>query len=485
VNPFLPSADPNSTTSAESYLAYQTCAKVQRMLAERAVRCGAWDEALARLEALGKISDLARDRQLLGQMIAIAVRGIAYGGYATLLQADPPPEVLNSALQALKRLQASEPAMDCWTLLGEPFCSLAYVQAGQTARLPILMLRQYQSLLLQQTVLEYALQAKKIKTPRLRRWGETQARRFGLASLNSNGLLMLANADMVEWTAAPAATRWLRDVAAHEPELCRAMQLDAPELADMDPVARMELLTPRLMTMPNIVESLWRARVMQTQGRLVAAALAMRLYRAEHGDWPEMAEAPGFAWLDATTTETGPVAAVPPARPFWPLHMGWVALDDAETSFALWNQRLPIRELMQRPPMRLRGTTTVTGRSLASSWPGDGETRSPQAFHEVFREHPALVTSATLRIRPVLTNVSASCPKKPFVFHLNDNTSQTLLVYPENAEWGLRIGLKAPARVRAVWSAGPDGVDDGGLMQYDPTNGTYSRGDQVLFPERF
>jgi len=45
--------------------------------------------------------------------------------------------------------------------------------------------------------------------------------------------------------------------------------------------------------------------------------------------------------------------------------------------------------------------------------------------------------------------------------------------------------LKAPARALAIWSPGPDGRDNGGRITYDPTNGTFSGGDVIVYPEGY
>ncbi|MCL5271635.1 MAG: hypothetical protein M1457_14020 [bacterium] len=49
----------------------------------------------------------------------------------------------------------------------------------------------------------------------------------------------------------------------------------------------------------------------------------------------------------------------------------------------------------------------------------------------------------------------------------------------------LTAKLRAPARVLAVWSPGPDGRDDGARLAYDPTNGTVSPGDIIVYPQGY
>lgn len=44
---------------------------------------------------------------------------------------------------------------------------------------------------------------------------------------------------------------------------------------------------------------------------------------------------------------------------------------------------------------------------------------------------------------------------------------------------------RAPEKALVIWSPGPDGMDDGGRIVYDPTNGTISGGDLVVFPEGY
>ncbi len=41
----------------------------------------------------------------------------------------------------------------------------------------------------------------------------------------------------------------------------------------------------------------------------------------------------------------------------------------------------------------------------------------------------------------------------------------------------LKLGISPEERVLVIYSSGPDGLDDGGLVAYDPTNGVFSSGD--------
>ena len=49
----------------------------------------------------------------------------------------------------------------------------------------------------------------------------------------------------------------------------------------------------------------------------------------------------------------------------------------------------------------------------------------------------------------------------------------------------LTARLRAPKKALVLWSTGPEGVDDGGRICYDVSNGVGSVGDIVMFPEGY
>lgn len=505
----------SSGTISQDYthlLERQIAVKIQRASAQRAILTKDWDEALRRLYSAANMGNSCREQSLIGMQIATATRGMAYGGYEKLLHADAPIEVKRAALDQLIRLRDTEPYFNENIVFGETLSSLKNrrkILKGPEKAKQILGTNNVQY--------EYPIQMlvmgrvanmqvlgddenykrlwsnpapKGITDQRLKRWIVNRARE-SFREGYPHGLF--------KWTDVPAAERWLKEMVEKEPWIYKIYGFSEETYKGLDPWT-MSLYGYLNYLGANLDESATRCKITSTKGRLLEAAFAAQIHQRETGTMPD----------SATINETlSPL----PETTYGPIQILQPNSYD-ELKISLWSNVLP----------SLKGTWLNPKEDLATyQWSayftgqiGEARQKAAEALalKQILGQYPRLVEDVHVNIQlpnswPKKFNsmkeaedvLSASISTAP----VSPTPTPTPTPTPRYGGYGGYGGygygspqppapavflhfsatLRAPDSVWILWSPGPDGEDDGGTIQYDPTNGTMSRGDLIVFPEVF
>jgi len=497
-----------------NYLMVQTVAKLRRAIAERAIGDRNWEDALRRLEANAHVSDPIRMRGVIGQLIAVACRAIGYGGYLTLLHRSPPSDVEREALEALVRLRETDPEWDDWVWRAE---LLAFLEGLSASDIGIIHFMGFF-----EAVAGVVETRERLDKTHLRSWAERFDQRY-LTEPASRRQVFSAYARVfrqggLKWTTVPSAVKWLQRVAVSQPEMFEPPGMPAELAGSLD---RWTLaLLAGMSYGANLDEVRIRSSVTVTKGRLLEAAFAARLYHQEHGEWPASMEdlVPAYIppFVESASAEVYTL-------PFVPFQIAWQEVDDNLRAI-LWDEVLPLEALESgRSPAKAleRGPIEIDRLSTSGDWLE--QPVIPLALAEALQARPQLVEKAEVQMtdREVprggdLSRWKDLVPWKPleadYARRVTDESDALLwsswrfdrdetqlppdkrgenrpqvterTVEPPRAI-RLTATLRAPERVLKIWSPGPDGEDDGGRIVYDPTNGTLSRGDMIIFPEGF
>ncbi len=502
-------------------LILQNRARVHLLLSRRAAEREDWDTALRHLRYAAHVGTPVRFHYVIGHLIAVATRNMAYHGYLRLLGHDLPAEVLQQALADLEELRATDPVFDEWVRTSEGAMMLRhllsfefeeYQDLGQPTQIPAYGFR-YMNLL--NAVLRAISHREHLTTPSLRRYAE---RHSGLLD-DWDGFVPLGVLDQtaregLRWTHTAGVTRFLRRIAENEPEFVNKYILDMPfDFPEGDAWTRTVYLAG--YSPPRHFEvSETRARTTQTSGEFARQAFAARLHLLRTGEWPE------------TTLEQAEVARIIAEvadradKPFLPLqsrvHEGpldpvltsmWLRsktpagfassfsgeeLPDGRLSFwARFDSNIPARELLglagQFEPVAEHMKIYLD--STRSSWsPGETPLRATRSARDELWERllgEGVPSPAVLYPDPQYYD-TADIVRRLARFYLDEGPKDTQLrTLANRISVHVEGTLHPPEDVRILWSPGPDGRDGRGRIPYDPTNGTRSAGDIIVFPERF
>lgn len=490
------------------YLAVQAVARWLRLSAERAMERGEWHEALGSLGAIVSVERGIEPGGVIGSLVGgVALRAMAYDGYAALLQCDPPPEVLLEAIARMRTLHLTDPHDDATLPIDEKLQGIGQAGAGANQGFPA-------RALFEQAAVALALQGRQIEDPALRRWAGRYDRT--LDNSKERGALGdvagLVPATGLSWTTLPAARKFVRSVLARESAAVQGASAPAPGLDSekLDPLTRLEFT--HATTVVNFIERPSRMRNGALPGWVIEAALRARYFRATQDRWPET-----MAELDAALPLTqDPFTGKDLPFPAPQLTLEWIETrNHPDLRAALWGT-LPLPRDPKPAPMPARPATQ-------DAWDvrwflQQEDAILPVAYREALAEHPRLVTQAEA-LYWFRKNTNA---KSAGGYPLSDRFARAITDWADKAHPGpgdrsvptgnpdsavrisglpqdllaetdqrppesyeLRAHLIAPDRVLTIRTVGPDGQDRGGLVAYDPTNGTRSPGDVLAFPERF
>ena len=494
---------------------YATRARAQWScaLASRDAARGDWPSALVELEKAAHVGDSSRPAGLIGLLIAAYARAVAYGGYASLLSADLPEEVERAALQALVQLRGTDPRLNAlvrWTENQGALITLFLSSPGSSLFSP-------DPLYLFAAVDKAAGRAEAFADPSLRAWAQRFRRRWPATEAGGVGSFVAGmRSGGLRWTTLPSAVKWLKKAAATEPALLQDSIAPAEMRPGLDP-----------WTLAFLSGSFWggnlenicaRGRTVATRGRLLEIAFAARLYRREHGRWPESLEEliPDYLPPIVEPRPSSPAerpAVGESAGPYAPFQIAWRDVDEPLRA-ALWSQALPLQGPWQ-PKIKASGAESIVewrGEDVARDSLWSEQPAIPLALAELLRAHPKLVTEAQAlgsdspnprndqwqpldpdRARRVTDETDAEQWSAAFY---NETTlppdkrgANRPAPAPRTVDLPKRVRLtarlQAPQKALVAWSPGPDGVDDAGRLAYDPTNGSTSRGDILAFPEGY
>ena len=523
------SLDYGFSSHLADFMTIQLMTKWRRALAEQAIGRQDWENALQILEENAHIGDPVRTNYLIGHLIAVAVRGIGYGGYRVLLLSNPPPEVDRQALAALIRLRESDPKYD-WLIplmeirgWMEQLAAMQILPPSLTSRGEDWM----KNALIFNAVASAFVYRDQFSDRSFRSWGDRFEKKY-LGDDSSFGyfpFVEVMSQGGLRWTTISSTSKWLKQAAETEPVIFESLHLPEESEPSLDPWT-LALLSGKPGY--NEVEAETRNRVMMTKGRLLELAFAARLYRHERGQWPQSIDSlvpeylPPFDDPDSTKEVA--------TQPFTPFQIARQDVDDALKE-ALWSQVLSREITRERNAQKPDEIDVIqVSRELRSK--GHPMTHPewieqpviPVALAEGLRAYPKLVESAEVwmarsralelgpqpgRLPEQSYDLSEWEPiREAYARQVTDESDAlfwrqlrdrdlppdkqgdqrpelTERTVEPPAAIHLRVKLRAPEKVQVIWSPGPDNLDDGGRMVYDPTNGTLSRGDLVLFPEGF
>lgn len=473
-----------------SQLNFQDLAKVQRALAMRAVRKLDWPEALHRLRSTADIGNSFRDQTIIGMVIATAIRALAYGGYEKLLHADAPVGVYEDALRQLQSLRATDQQLNNRVLQSETLQQLQTREqiknrisaktAGPLRRREDPFPASFYLASAGRRLCELASSRPGYFTDgRLQEWAVDHA-----------GWQVHPFLKNLQWSEIPAAERWLKEVIAREPRFYKVYGLTDEEYQGLDPWT-LALLNPENGV--NLLEVRTRYRMEAARGRLLEAAFAARVHQMRTGRWPD----------EATLQQL-----IAPPPPEWMRESIRIAMQpvDGELKMALWSSALPLF----RPGSWTDERALREGGEMIVDYPmnlnyhfeqrAKWEFLNAQATRQTLEAHPSLVESVrlnaslrrqTMDIRSIedLEELKVSSPPTPPPMPGYGYSGHPGYGYGQRSSFAgaslrLQAQLRAPESAWVVWWPGPDGIDDGGRIQYDPTNGTVSRGDLIVFPEK-
>jgi len=507
------------------FLSVQRIAKLHRAEANRAVNQKDWANALQELQNTATAGNPIRYAELIGHLVAVATRAIAYGGYKYLLNADAPMDVQRQALQSLIQLRRTDPVLDPETTFSEMIYALTS-QENDNKKPNEKSAFLGSNIALLNLAGAISQMPDRIHDPDLRAW----AIRFARSDHHQDGRGMIFPR---HWTDIPSTERWLNQMIKKEPWVYKHFGFTEAEYAQMDPwtLALSVGMDPFFFNSDEIQA---RTRTTITIGRLTEAAFAARIYQQEHGgQWPQSMEdlQPLLAQADSRPTTNTLLYS----KPYYPLNMGWHDFNgDPSPLITMWQQVFP------------RLNTNVQSlnmyRDHDNQWVLDYRTTDSEwntmpilaiAYAEALQQHPAVAnhvdvakvtysdmpipamppmpagsfatTDTVVRAFPTPTPTPTPTPAvngygyggyaaPPSMSHFASTPltpeEAKLLTYgagpsPKLRTVEVRARLTAPAKSFILWSPGPDGKDDYGSVVYDPSNGTLSRGDLVVFAERF
>lgn len=497
-----------------NYLMIQMMVKLRRTLADQTIQEGRWEEALGQLRSNAHMGDPLRASALISLLIDVACRAIAYSAYEALLSSDTPPEVEHSALEDLIRLRSTDPRLDPTVKKIINTEIFQYVIPDEADW------QEYIGFVSLGAAVDTAVESREsFSSQTLRSFGERYHQNY-TRDPGFSYLFRLFEYGGNRWTTIPASVKWLKWVADSEPSLFEQHSIPEHLLESLDRWTLALLFADHFAGSDLLNEPLTRSRVTMTQGRLLEAAFAARLYHQERGEWPASMEdlIPSYlpSFVEDASAETY-------SLPFLPFQIAWQEVDDDLRSI-LWDEVLPLEILdSSRPPAKAleQGTMEINRLSTSRDWLE--QPVIPLAIAEALQAHPKLVEKAEVRMtdRDVprggdLSRWKDLVPWKPleadYARRVTDQSDALLwsswrfnrdeiqlppyergenrpqvterTVDPPRAI-RLMATLRAPKRVLEIWSPGPDGQDDSGRIIYDPTNGTLSRGDIAIFPEGF
>lgn len=334
-----------------NFLALLNRAKLYRSLAGEAITRRDWPEALAQLDRCAHTGDPVRVNYMIGHLIAVAGRTIAYGGYADLLKADPPEAVLRQALAALTELRQTDPTDSPLMWMAHKRCSMGLIIIRPLAQerfseAPSYSLDSMAGIIgLGETLMHIVLRRDQIQDERLRAWADRFWENHLEPRIKKPSLSFMFMIDIMKrnpsWTLRLSTRRWICEVIESQPELLANDVFPVETIQSLDPLT-FAILTPGSPQIGvNSLEVTMRSRSMLTQGRILEAAFAARLFEREHGRWPEGLVDLTPAYFPAL--EEGYVDDEGKGI-FTPIQMGWLDMTP-ELQSTLLSEWVPLKSL--------------------------------------------------------------------------------------------------------------------------------------------
>ncbi|MBX3727704.1 MAG: hypothetical protein KF858_00845 [Candidatus Sumerlaeia bacterium] len=517
-----------------NYLRLQQGSRVRVALGLQRAGMGDLHGALAEADAAARHSDTARASSFLGHLIATAGRQIGYRGFIRLLDEDVDLAVARDATERLASLHESDPAITrallaYSSLEGPVTLALQRDPAARSFDLP------FQNVALSNAI-ENLLAADVV-------YADESARR-GLQRYFPGGSVSEPLAFYyAPWTRFPAARARVQSVAKAHPEALGPSifagtsfgRLPVEQRVFFDyheatrPAPRVGVNMPAERSVRTSQSWEERMRLGVTNLALAQGAWAARLHHLEHGTWPasvadlDPAACPGFAGVPTGRAEDFPQWRLP----YGPFACGMLPGDEARA-----------REFAARYFDRtglgtysLQVTTTEEGlyKAVAEVAPGFGagertlawlrqsllalpngyvrdvhiDARAESPFGQtlyyadtfgpgmqLLREHLAWVPVTDEELMEAGRRSAVQLGRGNVPSNWNDELLGPLPDYgdvdapvgQQHTAYRIELTIALPAQVFAIWSVGPDGIDQGGEMRARPLHDLAPESDIVIFP---
>jgi hypothetical protein len=267
-------------------------------------------------------------------------------------------------------------------------------------------------------------------------------------------------------TTLPAMRKLLRHILATEPDFQKKPVLfDDSDLKSLPPELEVALRIPRVFSPPH--PSWIYIHRATTRLELLRVALAARIFRAENGRWPS-----SVAELQAADLITTPTTYFPAPLTIVDLYAKYPDRPtevDGVVGSALAN-------------LLLEGSQALRGTGSEIQFMGPTEQRPTLVFtlKKVPEMTLTMLEQSLLAFAPFVSHVrrvravrgtQAAQEVKDGVFPIPPPGN------PVYTEAVVEADFHRPKHFWWVYTWGPDGKDDGGIIAYDPVNGTISRGD--------
>ena len=502
-----------------SYLMLIGRGSIHRALAVQAMEAAVWEEALRQLRYHAEIGNPLRVHSLNGSRAARLNRDSAYRGYLLLLAHDVPREVLEQGLADLRELQETDPVWDDWILHSErnrlanhllmPTGKVQDPLEAEWLDLPHDVRFDY----LMGGAAAAILQVEELRTPRLRRFAERHHSLVeAIVEQPYHSTTDVVTRTGWRWTITPGFARFVRGVIESEPALFDDYLVPFEELDRSGKwTSAVYLGAGDWRALPYVDDYFAGMRNTQTLGALTRQAYENRLHYEDTGEWPETELEPGEVssimedYKDQDQAPYLPLQSRVLQGPLSPVHMGIllrqttplaflrpgdirVYLDDGVLTFsAVFPTQLPAERMLRLPEYfetyasELEASIVTTGHIDWTGFPpppSDQEMEFWDKYVGVDAPMPAPLT------REHAENM-ARVHEAMWSYTAEHDYSHALLGLARKTVLQITGTLHPPEDVRVLWSPGPDGVDGRAAVPYDPTNGTLSTGDIIVFPERF
>ena len=409
-------------------------------------REGKWDEAFQSLKDIDTLAHALRHGWFSGHSLGATLRWYEAKGFERILFRNPPLEVDRRALNLLKSLCARHILFDeKATMIQEMWTIFMSAQIRHSF---------FEDFMWDVGTLSNLLHDKNaIEKPHNKRWLERITKRY---KINTEPMDEYDVMDifcpllMVDWTTYPSIKKFLRRVGETETELIKRSSLVNAFRNQLPPLVRTRLIMAHAVPTSSLYASFIRSTVQAVRLELLRIAFASRLYYHDKKRFPKSVEE-----LVPEYLERLPVLEY--VEDFFP-HTGF----DTDP-----NQIIsPVR--IKKVQLDAYDICSVLRIRPKETWSEDRVSITPEGDFE------------WQNLSEEVANVMAQYLAR------FDRVMEGVAIKPAQDEKKRIVAkVKPPQGFLAIYSPGPDADDDGGIIAYDPTNGTTSSGDIIVYPEGF
>ncbi|MDK2972749.1 MAG: hypothetical protein PWP23_2504 [Candidatus Sumerlaeota bacterium] len=501
---------PQESFRVPNFLTIQIATKLRTGMAIDAAGDGNWDAAIEHATQAAHLSDPAQGSFLIGYLISVAGRSIAYGGFTRLLDEQPTTEQSRAAALRLNELAATDPRFTDALILAESGFMMRYLGSFEKREdVPKFVSGTYaEGMLLLQTLAAVGERSGEIADPDTRAWFR---RNTDAQPEFANPIKALSIT--IPWTRFAVARKKLQDLAVEDPAFLAASPLAGTAADELPPEERIFL--QRAMFYSNVSDMFTRSRTSMTYARLAQAAYAARVHRSETGAWPTSTDdldpalfpplPPGSNMV--TPPEGSINEFMDNQTPYGPFHCAVLPVDNnlanaiighyldygirSDSASGPSNLLLETREDGTRSLDVLRGVFAQEGQQQALAYVRQSLLGLPNGYvrqvdfltpegQDITDEQLIAWGSAQQATGWDRTFEASKRSFLPVPDYLREesagDTTQPLPVAT------MRLRAEFPGEMFVLWSNGPDGDDDRAQTIYDPTNGAISNGDMIIFP---